>query len=470
MNGRRVELANLGRRGSLLLSLSTVAACTFGPAPSSEMPDTGVGIDVSFAPDASPEAPGLPDAEPTDTGPDIEPDGGTNDTGGPLDAVVDAGDSGPSSDVGLTDPDAAPVFADAGGPCFAAWTYVPQSFDPCAPIQPPVDAALDLGSGDWRFNTDDASLRDSQNQLVRQFTPTVLLQVGDVPAQLTAVEGITVAADATLTVVGEMPWILAVYGEGRILGGIFAENGNDMGCSPSRDGSNAPLDNGSGGGGGGGHGALGGRGGTGRGTDGAGGIRGPAVADTAGPPLRPGCSGGRGGDVRDDGDTVATGGDPGVGGGAIQISVRDRLSIEGAIYAVGQPGLAGRPITGDLDDEDRGGSGGGGGGSGGDIVLESSDLFILGQVCAGGGAGGTGANRPDPGEDGLVGSCQPAIAPTGSGGQGGTGSIQGPGGNGAQAGIVSRGGGGGGGGGHGRIQLKAQRAQVRRGPVAPTPR
>ncbi len=436
------------------------AGCAFGPeepagASGGDPDDAGL-ADVTATSDG-PRS--MPDAVGTD-GPDVDPRDATVDTG------TDSGANLGPPDTGLTEPDAGPFFVDAGTTCPQDWTYPPTSFDPCAVGLPPIEEAIDLTAGDWEFDTDFAKLRDDEGDVVYEFVPTVIIQAGGVPMLVTAVEGFTVAADAELVVTGDDPWLLVVYGEARIQGDIRAENQTDDGCNPSREGFSAPIGHGGGGGGGGGHSTKGGAGAEGNINEGAGGMGGIAVAAQTSA-VRPGCSGGRGGDVR----SGAQGGAGGQGGGAIQISVRDRLSIEGTLWAVGTKGQGGDRLRGDdIDDEDRGGAGGGGGGAGGDILLEASDLYITGRLCAGGGSGGNGGNRLQRGTNGTEGSCITArTLGTAGGGIGGNGSIADDGEPGGQASVPTRGGGGGGGGGTGRIRVRGQRLLLTPGLLVPAP-
>lgn len=164
----------------------------------------------------------------------------------------------------------------------------------------------------------------------------------------------------------------------------------------------------------------------------------------------------------------------GAGGGAIQLSAKRSITINGVISANGAGGQGG--------DADPACNGGAGGGSGGAILIEAPDVFYTGKLFANGGGGGSGGgpqNNGLNGSDGGLGSVSRAhggspkahttctITDHVLSGEGGDGSASGsaspeeingrPGSPGqqelgcAQGPIITGAGGGGGGAGHIRI-------------------
>lgn len=262
----------------------------------------------------------------------------------------------------------------------------------------------------------------------------------------------TVAEGATLTIDGAHPLVIAADTI-DIKGTIVVMNGaGDDTCDATRgtDSCNAGA-----GGGGGGYGAVGGDGG---GPPVGNGGTVTAVLPT---PLRGGCPGAQGGDGRTIADaTPRLGGAGGPAGGALQLSARLSISIEGTITANGHAGRAGKsdPAGGGACPGFTGrASGGGGGGGGGTIFIESCATVIAptAKLCAngGGGGGGAGGGSTDTGVDGQDGTCD--VAGAGGAGEvagahGGTGGFDGvP----AAAGGIANRGGGGGGGAVGRIHI-----------------
>jgi hypothetical protein len=263
----------------------------------------------------------------------------------------------------------------------------------------------------------------------------------------------TVAEGVTLTIDGPDPLVIAADTI-DIKGTILVRNGaGDSTCDAVR-GANSCIAGA--GGGGGGYGGVGGDGG------GLPAANGGVVSGVLPSPLRGGCPGAQGGDGRT-GPNDATprlGGEGGTGGGALQLSARLSISVEGKIDANGGnghlalsdpgggaacPGLKGRA------------AGGGGGGGGGTILIESCATVIAptAKLCAngGGGGGGAGGGTIDKSFDGQPGSCD-AVAAGGAGevanAQGGSGGFDGiP----AGAGAIDQRGGGGGGGAVGRIHV-----------------
>jgi hypothetical protein len=263
----------------------------------------------------------------------------------------------------------------------------------------------------------------------------------------------TVAAGVTLTIEGTHPLVIAADTI-DIKGTIVVRNGvDDATCDAARglDACTAGA-----GGGGGGYGGVGGDGG------GLPGANGGTVTGVLATPLRAGCPGAQGGDGRTASDaTPRLGGAGGVAGGALQLSARLSISVEGTITANGGAGRAGKsdPAGGGACPGFTGrASGGGGGGGGGTILIESCATVIApaAKLCAngGGGGGGAGGGSTDTGYDGQDGSCD--VAAAGGPGevtneQGGVGGFDGvP----AGAGAIASRGGGGGGGAVGRIHIQ----------------
>lgn len=158
-------------------------------------------------------------------------------------------------------------------------------------------------------------------------------------------------------------------------------------------------------------------------------------------------------------DVVGLCGYGGSGGGAVQISVYGKLTLE-AGGAIGVGGGGGQGGCGD--------NSGAGGGSGGVIVLESlGPLGVEGSLAANGGGGGGGSTLSTAGNAGAAGALgtTPAAggigtppdpmdagtatgdanAPSGAGGKGGAGAVN------PTVGVSSGSRGGGGGGAYGQI-------------------
>lgn len=199
-----------------------------------------------------------------------------------------------------------------------------------------------------------------------------------------------------------------------------------------------------GGGGGGGFGAVGAEGGLGATQPPPAAAGGTEVGNVELVPLRGGCRGGQGGTP----NQALTGASGGLGGGAIQISARQTMVIEGRVAAPGGGGKAASTSTA--------GAGGGGGGGGGAILLEAS-MIALGDeatVCANGGGGGAGTGSNEIASSGSDGQCMATPALGGIGAtSGGNGGANIPAGAGASGDSDSSAGGGGGGGAVGRIRL-----------------
>jgi hypothetical protein len=252
-------------------------------------------------------------------------------------------------------------------------------------------------------------------------------------ALLAVMPSLSVTGKLTLT--GERPVILAVYGNADVSGEIVAHaNGGRPAAGSSAPANLSPKAHCALGTGGDGHAAAtsgGGGGGGAFGTNGAhggteltapvcaGGAAGQANGNATLVPLRGGCAGGNGGGV-------VVRGAGGRGGGAFQLSVAGTLSISGQLAA---PGQGGAGCNGTMNN----GAGAGGGGSGGALLLEAYALALAsGAVLScNGGAGGQGDGDPgdpagggNPGGDGHVTDAHAAQGGSGgtpSGGNGGNG-------------------------------------------------
>ncbi len=249
-----------------------------------------------------------------------------------------------------------------------------------------------------------------------------------------AVHNLTIVDGAALRFVGAPAVVLLIDGDAVVSGRIDVSAGLDPlrpvgpgggsggitvgavggGCGGGGFGTSDMSDDG--GGGGGGLRDSGGKGGT----DGL--LLSLSGASGAGcnivdlQPLRGGSGGGSGGGNL----SFGLGGH---GGGALQLSVRNLITIgpSGVIVASGGGGGGGRHMVA------GGGGGGGGGGAGGGILLEARVVLGNGKIFANGGGGGGGAAGAVAGKDGGFGqeSTMPAQggimnSSTGQGGAGGT--------------------------------------------------
>ena len=169
----------------------------------------------------------------------------------------------------------------------------------------------------------------------------------------------------------------------------------------------------------------------------------------------------------------------GGGGGALQITAGERISVPGLINAGGGGGQAGENIWGN--------SGAGGGGSGGAILLEAPAVTVTGKLDANGGGGGGGGGSRGFGWNGMNGTDVVAQGGTGNDGDGCSlygyvyGGHGGPGAFGGDAavdggasgydsrclGAASFVGEGGGGGGGGRIRVNSKTGCQCGGQVSP---
>lgn len=363
--------------------------------------------------------------------------------------VADAAPNG--ADAAIEGPDArVPDAGDDG-----LFPYVPSNFDP-DDLDPGPPVTLGCSA---RFESTTLSFSEWCGQ--PEPTPVTVAQPGGPEAVLLAMESLSITGMGSLTLTGARPVILVSMEDALLLGPIFASSSeftpgagssNQAVCGDGTgaDGANFLLGApGGGGGGGGGFGDIGGTGGVSSAgsSPGEGGATG---GDAALIPLRAGCAGGRGGRA------ITPGPFGGVGGGAVQVSAAQTLSVGSFITASGAGGGGGNV-----------GNGGGGGGSGGGVLLEGDfvSVTMLGAVTANGGGGGEGGTEKGcncaDGADGDSNSGVPAAGGSGTGmgsGDGGNGGADGASAGDGLDGNDMLGGGGGGGGSVGRIRINAGRA------------
>jgi len=316
------------------------------------------------------------------------------------------------------------------------WPYTPEHFDPCA--IPPPSGELVLTPGLWFYDTNSGALTDPNSDAT--FPASSLQAQAEGPeVRVLSADTIIVESGAALFASGKRPLILVSWSTIEVDGTIdvtsrnpFAGAGSDptscLAASRGEDNSE-----GAGGGGGGGFGEAGADGGT--GLDGAAAAGTGATRSPMPVAIRGGCAGARGGN--------STGGWGGRGGGALQLTARDSITIRGTLNAGGAGGGGG----------ETGRGGGGGGGSGGFLGLQAplvtlTDSAVL-AANGGGGGGGCDNKYARPGEDGRA----DEVAALGGDGEG-QGKAGGPGGFAdvsAGPGVESSRGGGGGGGGVGYV-------------------
>lgn len=287
-------------------------------------------------------------------------------------------------------------------------------------------------------------------------------------ASVFAMQQLTIAEGATLRLVGGPAVVLLVNSDAVVAGRIdasaqlnvsrFTAAGGGLGgavaaaagsgCGGGMFGSTNAM-GADGGGGGGGMRDVGGGGGG----DGIGGAGGADCNIIDLQPLRGGSGGGTGGG----GLAMTSFGLGGHGGGAVQLSVRNRLVIEstGIVVASGGGGSGGQFVG-------SAGGGGGGGGAGGGILLEAPVVVAAGNLFANGGGGGGGAANSMPGNDGEPGQEDTTPA-QGGGAQGGAGGTSMP----PRDGRIGASNSGGGGGSAGVIVVRGGDAMII-GRVSPT--
>lgn len=266
----------------------------------------------------------------------------------------------------------------------------------------------------------------------------MVVQVGSLTIDAAA-EAIEVDGDKPLVIVARRTIIVGARINASADDRQPGPGGHDSGLGPgagTQGGSAGQT--GDGGGGGGSFGATGGRGG-----NPMAGMAGP----TYGSALR--LEGGSGGGVPSvPGSCVI---EAGAGGGALQLTALESITIDDNINVGGSGGEGGEYCGTD-------GSGGGGGGSGGMVFLEAPMILGSGNLGALGGGGGEAANSfgADGVPGGDAGTTTAGLGGTSSntGGDGGTASSDGTTGNQGADGSTSEGNGGGGAGGGGRIYYK----------------
>jgi hypothetical protein len=367
-------------------------------------------------------------------------------------------------------PDAVVIDATPGKPdAPQCWPWIPTNFDPCnLPPSNGTDAqnvgfTLDTDTGVVSHDT--GGTGEFKSALVPQADGTSIRVfvfddfhvnvpmrfVGSHPVLIVATGSVEISAQ------GRLDFSAVVDDRGISKPGAGGDDPTACAASHGLAGESATTAiAGGGGGGGGAFGAGGGHGGAGSGTGSGGSASGGAPSTDDFSPLRGGCPGGTGGNI----------GAPGFGassGGALQLAVRETLTITGGVVlrasGAGGQGAAAR-------------AGGGGGGSGGLIFLEAGMVRITPgsdgtpAICANGGSGGEGGGGSQAQSgNGTIGSCDPTLGATTpdrslSGGNGGSGGFRGAptGASGLPAapGTDDSGvGGGGGGGGVGRVRIRS---------------
>jgi hypothetical protein len=359
-----------------------------------------------------------------------------------------------SSGVAGQTPDADPNLPDASptpdvppdDPCLE-WMPVPAHFHPCSIMKPQGGLTLDM-PGTYTYDTGFSTLRDPMGTIIGHAREELLQW--DPVVRLISVEHFTLGPDSTLRVTGPIPLLIASWSTITVNGTIDVSSNLQDGpgagantgtCNAATGGTD--HNNGGGGGGGGGFGDDGGDGGDGGNGDGTNGEKGIKLGS---PPanVRGGCPGAKGGA----GDRGDGGGDGGRGGGALQLTARQSITVNGKLHAGGQGGHPGNGDVGGNDQSRR--SGGGGGGSGGMLGLEAPMIMAGANAIlaanGGGGGGGCDSDLATGGEDGrlddtaAIGGLRESNG--GDGGDGGFVTES----SGQPGNSASRGGGGGGGG------------------------
>lgn len=323
----------------------------------------------------------------------------------------------------------------------ATFAYAPSNFTPGSYV-PPANATTDCNA---TYNSSSHGFTSGSCAGQAPVIEASVAQTGGHAVDILVFRSLTITG--TLTLVGNDPVILAVYGDMILRGTIDASankttpgaGGNQ--CAAVSNGASTPDGLWEPGASGGGQAAAGGTGGASRGGAGA------AAATAQGSPTVPlagGCAGG----LPYVGNNLGFSPAVGAGGGAVQISAAGFVDISaGTIKANGSSGASGEVGKCNVANyPPQNGTGGAGGGSGGTILLEGSPV-VAGAYQASGGSGGTGGATPSP-----------TTQVGGAGGAGGEIGLAGrPGGDGTQIGSApsactgggnwSGGGGGGGSGG-----------------------
>lgn len=384
--------------------------------------------------------------------------------------------TGGPSDAADAMPDIPPDVPDAAPDVCMMWD--PEHFDPCMVGGPQDPPAFDGAASPYTYDTttDGGVLRD-KNGLVLATSNVVITQSDSSQVALWNLSSLTLPQNIVINIIGTKPLIIASWSTMQIDGVLDAGSHTDevdaaagidstvqLGAGASSancaqlaggPGADGVSTGGSGGGGGAGFygtGATGSIGDAGSGNT-AGGSGGAALTPTV---IRAGCAGGASGKAGA-GAVVSPAtseslANPGSGGGALVLAVRNSLAI-GAMGRVlaGGGGGAGSPLGSAC--------GGGGGGSGGYLGLDAPTIGVTGVVAANGGGGGGGsgfANQGNQGADGLASDAraQGGMAIPGPdcgerGGRGGAGPVISI--NGETNNVVDGCGGGGGGGGAGHV-------------------
>jgi hypothetical protein len=345
------------------------------------------------------------------------------------------------------------------------WPYPPSNFDPGA-LTPPATPSTLTGC-DASFDTTIEIFVTSCGPEPRPNIARAILSDGR-EATVLAFKGLTISSGASLTLTGQRPAILAVFGNATIDGQLLANSTNSTSAQLGAGATAYPAPAGGpcagrsgqdslsirAGGGGAGYRDPGGTGGTmAPYVPGAGGT----IDPTPGPePLRGGCPGG---------NLPGGGRAPGTGGGALQLSASGELIVSGVLSVSGGGGGSGLVKL----------EAGQGGGSGGTLVLEGDRVTLMATAKltsnggGGGGGSGQGSSRGSAGADGTT-----ATSSTATGGNpgtgGGAGGAGGAGSNAPQAGAeftdTTGGAGGGGGGSAGAIFVRASPALCSVSPTA----
>ena len=358
--------------------------------------------------------------------------------------------------------DSGPVI-DAPALC-ATWTA--RHFEPCMLPSPGGDLNLTDALANYSWDLDKPELKGKMGITVPVTTVVMSQSVG--PDVLVAsVNNFILEPGATVDLNGSRALLIAVWGTATIGGTIdvsasFSAPGpggagasvTSLGCGGVPTGDFGVQGVPSTGGGGGGFQGAGGQGGNAGGPAGAG-LQPPAT-------IQGGCAGGHGG--------ASSGGLQGIrgaGGGAVQITSRESITIaSGAlIHAGGGGGSLGRANYG----------AGGGGGAGGYIGLDAPMESIAGTLAANGGSGGGGASDVASASSGANGRGDASPAIGGSGATATNIGTCGRGGNGSAGGTLvgaaggsSACGGGGAGGGAGYILIWSPALDVT-GTLSPPP-
>lgn len=429
-----VEVRSRGNsRGSAGIGLPEAGADNSGAGGAGGATMTGSGGNAGTGPGGAPGTGGNAGT----SGATMTGTGGNTGTGADARAPEDADAAGAAGLDAGTRPDAGPgtavdaggiVPSDAGRPVLRAFDYQPTNFDPSDIGAGASGNAVELDCGVSTFDSTTGAFDNWCGEPTP--TPVTLTQTGGPDIVILPMADFKLSEGATLTLTGDHPVVLAVFGDATIAGTLDASAdgtvpgaGGNQSCGGSQgaDGDGDPARySGASGGGGGGFGTEGGSSGD-ADTDHSDGLNpgasGGVVRGTPDlSPLLGGCAGGKAGGC----DTAG-----GAGGGAVQVSAAGTLTISGSVLANGGDGS----LPCGASDE----GGGTGGGSGGGILLEASVVSNAGAtIRAAGGDGGPdgdffhcggksgGAGSTDPAQGGRDGTDCVAGSPGGGGGYGRT--------------------------------------------------